>query len=77
MFYTLCLLLHVQDIIRLISLCSVDPPATSPVMSSWLIYSRKASSFTSASVNRKQTGWPLKPAILYRPLMSSSKFVTL
>lgn len=41
--------------------CKRHTPATSPVIRTWLMYSRNASSLTSASVNRKQTGWPLKP----------------
>mmetsp|Transcript_5849 Transcript_5849/g.17924 ORF Transcript_5849/g.17924 Transcript_5849/m.17924 type:complete len:207 (+) Transcript_5849:4549-5169(+) len=52
-------------------------PATSPVMRIWLMYSRKPSSLTSASVKMKHTGWPLKPAILYSVLMSSNRLVTL
>mmetsp|Transcript_13360 Transcript_13360/g.32664 ORF Transcript_13360/g.32664 Transcript_13360/m.32664 type:complete len:278 (-) Transcript_13360:588-1421(-) len=52
-------------------------PATSPVMRIWLMYSRKPSSLTSASVKMKHTGWPLKPAILYSALMSSNRLVVL
>mmetsp|Transcript_18328 Transcript_18328/g.62276 ORF Transcript_18328/g.62276 Transcript_18328/m.62276 type:complete len:287 (+) Transcript_18328:2776-3636(+) len=52
-------------------------PATSPVMRIWLMNSRKPSSFTSASVKMNATFWPLNPAILYIPLMSSNRFVWL
>ena len=54
-----------------------NSPATSPVMSSWLRYSKNASSFTSASVKMNATFWPFRPAILYSPFRSSNRFAWL
>ena len=54
-----------------------NKPATSPVIRSWLMYSKNDSSFTSASVKINATLFPLSPAFTYNALMSSNKFVWL
>mmetsp|Transcript_20364 Transcript_20364/g.49240 ORF Transcript_20364/g.49240 Transcript_20364/m.49240 type:complete len:338 (+) Transcript_20364:2069-3082(+) len=50
-------------------------PDTSPVERIWLMYSRKPSSLTSASVKMNDTERPLRPAVLKRSLRSSKRLL--
>ena len=51
-----------------------EQPATSPVIRSWLMYSKNASSFTSASVKMNAHLLALQPGDLYSALRSSNRF---